>query len=188
MKVLFCVHSLLSQTSICWLKWIIAGFSVVGCIGCWIVSMCGFHNETELNGRWPVMRLLLYSQLLPFILLYVWLFYHFRGLGRWNWALWLRLVVVWLSAGRHLASNRRVKVWKAGRNEVICWTWWKIFLSVLNILKSSKIWVISGEFLLLTLLHVIIWMSWKAKRILNFENFIFLKTHLATCRSIKFTF
>lgn len=35
MKVLFCVDSLLSQTSICWLKWISAGFSVVGRIGCW---------------------------------------------------------------------------------------------------------------------------------------------------------
>lgn len=152
MKVLFCVHSLLSQTSICCLKWIFAGFSVLHPAlwlkePDWSWRSCLYVDFTvRLNWMAAGRSCDCFSTASYYpSYYYLWLFYHFCGLGRWNWALWLRLVVVWLSAGMHLTSNRGVKVWKAGRKEVICWTQYS-WVSWISLKPVIKICVISGEF------------------------------------------
>lgn len=109
-----------------------------GCICCCIMSMCRFH-VTPLNSHQPLLQTASLQQTTTLnisiydstILSFPWP--QPLELGPLVW-----LVVVWLSAGRHLTSSRRIKVWKTFGGKYL----WVFFHSAINVC------VIFGTFLL----------------------------------------
>lgn len=183
MKVLFGVCSQWNQTSSCWLTWTFPprGAAAEGARHSWRlpclldrVCMCGHVTAASYEPSYY----------------YLWPFYHFRGLGRWNRALWLRSAVVWLGAGRLLTSVGRVDVWGAGRKEVTCWALGGKHprVSWISLNAVLEMWEVFGEFVAVLRFPTSSFdcreqqKDFKISKTLNFRKLV------DTSRLIKFTF